>query len=219
MWERGWDFVKRAGTVILLSAMIIWFASSYGWTPVENSEGSSAKTEYKFGAVESEDQSVLGHLGSVVAPIFEPVGFGDWKPTVATVMGLVAKEEVVGTFGVLYETEEADMPAAVSKAFDEMSGGYGRLAAFSFMLFNLLCAPCFAAMGAIKREMNNGRWTAFAIIYQCGFAYAVSFMVYQLGKLFAGAGFGMGTVCAVAVLALSVYMLVRKNNKVIVSNT
>ncbi len=226
MWERGWSFIKRAGTVILVSAVIIWFASGYGWVPAEedNAAVSGAGNDYVWGAVESDDQSVLGHVGSVVAPVFKPLGFGDWKPTVATVLGLVAKEEVVGVFGVLYDTdtEEMDTMTAVEegetealspigKAFNEMSGGYGRLAAFSFMLFNLLCAPCFAAMGAIRREMNNGKWTAFAIAYQCFFAYGVALIVYQLGLLFSGAGFGIGTVAAVAVLALMVYMLFRKN--------
>jgi len=260
MWERGWSFIKRAGTVILVSAILIWFTSSYGWVPAENEaaapEAAVAETaeetteetaaedtevveetteetevaaadedvEYVWGAVESDDQSILGHVGSVVAPVFEPLGFGDWKPTVATVLGLVAKEEVVGVFGVLYDTdtEEMDTMTAVEEgetevltpignAFDEMSGGYGKLAAISFLLFNLLCAPCFAAIGAIKREMNNGRWTVFAIAYQCLFAYAIALIVFQLGKLFAGAGFGIGTIVAIAVLAFLVYMLFRKN--------
>ena len=223
MWERGSDFIKRAGTVILVSSILIWFASTYGWAPVENSAdpatGNAAQqdVEYKWGAVEEDDQSILGHIGSVVAPIFEPLGFGDWKPTVATVMGLVAKEEVVGVFGVLYDAEDAveegsaEALSPIAKGFDEMSNGYGRLAAFSFMLFNLLCAPCFAAMGAIKREMNNGRWTAFALGYQCVFAYAVSLMIFQFGRLFNGAGFGIGSAVAVIILAFMVYMLFRRN--------
>jgi len=221
MWERGWSFIKRAGTVILVSSILIWFTSSYGWVPTETE---TADTEYAWGAVESDDQSVLGHVGSVAAPVFEPLGFGDWKPTVATVMGLVAKEEVVGVFGVLYETdteetdtfglvEEGDSEALspIAKGFDEMSGGHGRLAAFSFMLFNLLCAPCFAAIGAIRREMNNCKWTAFAIAYQCLFAYAIALIVYQLGLLFEGAGFGIGTAAAILVLAFLGYMVFRKN--------
>ena len=230
MWERGWSFIKRAGTVILVSSILIWFASSYGWAPVETEtvESAAAETEYAWGAVENNDESLLGHIGSVAAPVFRPLGFGDWKPTVATVMGLVAKEEVVSVFGVLYDTDTDDMDTAtlldegedaditsglspIAQGFDETSGGHGKLAAFAFMLFNLLCAPCFAAMGAIKREMNNGKWTAFAILYQCVFAYAVTLIVYQLGLMFSGAGFGVATVAGIAVLAALVYLVVRKN--------
>ena len=185
-----------------------------------------------FGAVENSDQSILGKIGGAVAPVFEPLGFGNWQSTVATVMGLVAKEEVVGVFGVLYgvtdeEGEDAAMGivededmsneeksaalSPIAQSFDESSGGHGQLAAFAFLIFNLLCAPCFAAMGAIKREMNNGKWTAFAIGYQCLFAYAVALTVYQLGLLFAGAGFGVGTAVAILLVAFFLYMLLRKN--------
>ena len=233
MWERGWGFVKRAGTVILVSSILIWFASNYGWTAetkevvmangaVEVVEVENGKVS--FGAVENSDDSVLGKLGSVVAPVFKPLGFGDWKPTVATVMGLVAKEEVVSVFDILYETdlaaaseaeegaEEAMLAAAspVRAGFDETSNGHASLALFSFMLFNLLCAPCFAAIGAIKREMNSLKWTMFAIGYQCAFAYAVSLIVYQLGLAFAGS-FGIGSAAAIGVLVFILYMLVRKN--------
>ena len=174
------------------------------------------------------DDSILGRVGSVAAPIFKPLGFGDWKPTVATVMGLVAKEEVVNVFGVLYSTDTDEMDTAtlvdegdeeqleeglspIAQGFAETSNGHGKLAAFAFMLFNLLCCPCFAALGAIKREMNNAKWTWFAIAYQCVFAYCVSLIVYQLGLLFTGAGFTVGTVAAIVVLAGMLYLLLRKN--------
>ena len=258
MWERGWSFIKRAGTVILISSILIWFTSSYGWAPaaVETAGAEPAVTETEvadaaaadpeaaaeeaaqaegpvvFGAVENSDDSILGKVGSAVAPIFDPLGFGNWQSTVATVMGLVAKEEVVGVFGVLFgvtdeEGEDAAMGivedenmsneeksaalSPIAQSFDESSGGHGQLAAFAFLIFNLLCAPCFAAMGAIKREMNNGKWTAFAIGYQCLFAYAVALTVYQLGLLFAGAGFGVGTAVAILLVAFFLYMLLRKN--------
>ena len=254
MWERGWSFIKRAGTVILLSSIFIWLTSSYGWTPVvegtpvdgaaeetvladadaetDETAENAAITSYVFGAVENSDESILGHIGSKVAPVFRPLGFGNWQSTVATVMGLVAKEEVVSTFGVLYGvTDEAGEDAAmgivedggmsademaealspIAQGFDESSNGHGQLAAFSFLLFNLLCAPCFAAMGAIKREMNNAKWTLFAIGYQCVLAYGVSLVVYQLGLLFSGAGFGVATAVAILLVALLTYLVLRKN--------
>ena len=245
MWERGWSFIKRAGTVILISSILIWFTSNYGWAPAEpempaevtvpasetadSEEAEPVETgKTSFGMVEDTDQSILGRVGSVVSPIFKPLGFGEWRPTVATVMGLVAKEEVVSVFGVLYDTDTDDLDTAtlleegdeeqiatglspIAQGFDETSNGHGRLAAFAFMLFNLLCAPCFAAIGAIKREMNNGKWTCFAIGYQCVFAYAIALIVYQLGLLAAGAGFTLATAAALIVLIALVYMLVRKN--------
>ncbi len=254
MWERGWSFIKRAGTVILLSSIFIWLTSSYGWAPVvegtpvdgaaeetvladadaetDETAENAAITSYVFGAVENSDESILGHIGSTVAPVFRPLGFGNWQSTVATVMGLVAKEEVVSTFGVLYGvTDEAGEDAAmgivedgsmsademaealspIAQSFDESSNGHGQLAAFSFLLFNLLCAPCFAAMGAIKREMNNAKWTLFAIGYQCVLAYGVSLIVYQLGLLFSGAGFGVATAVAILLVALLAYLVLRKN--------
>ena len=217
-WDRSWDFIKRAGTVVLVSSVLIWFAQSYGWE-VKHNEGEAAVEtavvqEAEWGAVENADHSVLGYAGSVVAPVFEPLGFGDWKPTVATALGLVAKEEVVATFGVLYNTDVEDAEddsayAPIVDSFNEMSGGYGKLAAFSFMLFNLLCAPCFAAIGAIKREMNSAKWTWFAIGYQCALAYAVSLVVFQLGKVAVGAPFTMGSAVAAAVLAGMIFLLVR----------
>ena len=254
MWERGWSFIKRAGTVILLSSIFIWLTSSYGWVPVvegtpvdgaaeetvladadaetDETAENAAITSYVFGAVENSDESILGHIGSTVAPVFRPLGFGNWQSTVATVMGLVAKEEVVSTFGVLYgvtdeEGEDAAMGivedggmsademaealSPIAQSFDESSNGHGQLAAFSFLLFNLLCAPCFAAMGAIKREMNNAKWTLFAIGYQCVLAYGVSLIVYQLGLLFSGAGFGVATAVAILLVALLAYLVLRKN--------
>ena len=234
MGERGWSFIRRAGTVILLSAIVIWFTQTYGWEakPVEAPESTEVvaaeEAPLVFGEVENTDHSILGRAGSAVAPVFAPLGFGDWKPTVATVLGLVAKEEVVNVFGIVYGTDTDDRDTAtlleegsaeeveagltpIAAGFNETSNGHGALAAFAFMIFNLLCAPCFAAIGAIKREMNNAKWTWFAIGYQCVFAYAAALMVYQLGLLFAGAGFGLGTAAALALLVALVYLLVRKN--------
>jgi len=236
-WERGFSFVKRAGTVILLSSIIIWFTQSYGWEEKrvqapENGEIAVVETVEEgkavWGEVENADNSILGRVGSVVAPVFKPLGFGDWKPTVATVLGLVAKEEVVSVFGVLYDmdTEETDTMTLVEEGddamleeglsslaagFGEMSGGYPRLAAFAFLIFNLLCAPCFAAIGAIRREMNSAKWTWFAIGYQSVFAYMIALIVFRLGGLFSGMGFGVWTLAAIAVLVFLIYMLVRPN--------
>jgi len=187
-WERGWSFIKRAGTIILASSIILWFLQSFGF---ENGA---------FGMVEDNNASLLAMVGSAVAIIFAPLGFGTWQATVATITGLIAKEEVVSTFGVLY-------PGNLSA---EIALAYTPIAAYSFMIFNLLCAPCFAAMGAIKREMNNWKWTLGAIGYMCGFAYIASFVVYQIGQAFMGS-FGVGTVIAVLVLAAVVYLMVRKN--------
>ena len=234
MWERGWSFIRRAGTVILVSSIFIWFTSSYGWAPVQAPEDggvAAAQTqETAFGAVEDMDDSMLGKIGSVAAPVFEPLGFGSWQSTVATVMGLVAKEEVVSVFGVLYgvvddEGNDAAMAlleegtseeieqglSPIAAGFEKESNGHGKLAAFAFLIFNLLCAPCFAAMGAIKREMNSPKWTWFAIGYQCGFAYAVALIVYQLGLLLGGAGFGLGTAAAFVLLGVLVYLVIRPN--------
>ncbi len=236
MWERGWSFIKRAGTVILVSAIVIWFMQGYGWEARIPEDAMAADAEVvetvdapvTFGAVENTDNSILGRVGSAVAPVFEPLGFGDWKPTVATVLGLVAKEEVVNVFGILYNTDTDERDTAtlleegseeeveqglspIAQNFDEMSGGYGRLAAFAFMIFNLLCAPCFAAIGAIKREMNNARWTWFAIGYQCVFAYVIALIVFRLGLLLAGAGFTVWTAVALVLLAGLIYLLARPN--------
>ena len=197
-WERGWSFIKRAGTVILASSVILWFLQGFGFV------------DGAFTMVEDNNNSLLAAVGSVVAPIFAPLGFGSWQASVATFTGLIAKENVVGTFGVLYGFAE------VAEEGDEIWGNiatdFTALTAYSYMIFNLLCAPCFAAMGAIKREMNNGKWTLAAIGYMCGFAYAASLLVYQLGGLALGqVPFGAGTVAAIAVLAALVYLLVRPN--------
>lgn len=198
-WERGWSFIQRAGTVILASSVILWFLQGFGFTGGV------------FGMVEDNNTSLLAWIGQGVAPIFAPLGFGSWKAAVATFTGLIAKENVVSTFGVLYH-----FAGKLSENGDEIWGSiaadYTALTAYSFMLFNLLCAPCFAAMGAIKREMNNGKWTLAAIGYMCGLAYAASLMAYQLGGLFTGeTSFGAGTAAALAVLAFLLYMLLRPN--------
>lgn len=236
-WERGWSFIKRAGTVIVISSIVIWALSSLGtvngkfgmvdelaedeavWSD-EYVEELAANMGIEPDEVTPMDDSILADVGKVASPVFSPLGFGSWRATVATVTGLVAKEEVVGTFGVLYnyeaETEEDELDeegsqiwANVSDDFNAISGGHGQLAAFAFMLFNLLCAPCFAAMGAIKREMNSAKWTAFAIGYMCVFAYAIGLIVYQLGLLFAGSVNVIGLIFALAVLAFMLYMLFR----------
>ena len=181
MWERGWSFIKKAGTIILLSSIIIWAGSCFG----------TVDGVLTFSTEMELENSVLGMIGSVVCPIFAPLGFGNIKATVATIMGLVAKEEVVGVFGVL--------------DFEGMT----QLAAYSFLVFNLLCAPCFAAIGAIKREMNSAKWTAFAIGYQCTFAYAVSLMIYQIGSVFTGNINVIGLIFALAVLAFMLYMIIK----------
>ena len=198
-WERGWSFIKRAGTVILASSIILWFLQGFGW---ENGA---------FGLVEDMNNSVLAAIGSAVAFLFAPLGFGNWRATVAVVTGLIAKENVVATFGVLY-----NFAGEISENGDEIwalvAQDYTAISAYSFMIFNLLCAPCFAAMGAIKREMNNPRWTAIAIGYMCAFAYLTSLVVYQIGGLITGeVTFGVGTIAAAAVLVLAAYLLFRKN--------
>ena len=234
-WERGWSFIKRAGTVILLASIIICFLSGFGSvngkfgmvdTLFEDEElvteeyvaALADKMDIPEEDVTPMDASVLAQVGNAVSPIFKPLGFGSWKPTVATVTGLVAKEEVVGTFGVLYnyeaESEEDELDeegsqiwGRVAEDFNSFSNGHGKLAAFSFMIFNLLCAPCFAAMGAIKREMNNAKWTWFAIGYMCVFAYAVALMTFQLGGLFVGNLNVIGLIFAAAVLVFMLYQL------------
>ncbi len=207
-WERGWSFIKRAGTVILASTIVIWIFNSLSFEG-----GFHYITDDKGGA------SILEVIGGAVAFIFKPLGFGNWQATVATVLGLVAKEEVVGVFGSLSSMADADLAMELVEEADvaglrvigqEFFGG-SQLAAYSFMIFNLLCAPCFAAMGAIKREMNNTKWTVGAIGYMCAFAYAISLIVYQIGGIFAGNGFGVWTVVAIAVLVCLLYFLFRKN--------
>ena len=198
-WERGWSFIKRAGTVILASTVVLWFLQGFGFT------------DGAFGMVEDNNNSLLATIGGAVSFIFAPLGFGNWQSTVATVTGLIAKENVVATFAQLF-----GYAGEISENGEEIWGMiptyFTALTAYSFMIFNLLCAPCFAAMGAIKREMNNPKWTAFAIGYMCVFAYAASLMVYQFGGLITGeVGFGLGTIAALAVLAGLLYLLLRKN--------
>jgi len=195
MWERGWSFIKKAGTVVLLSAILIWFISNFG------------VADGKFGMVEDTENSLLAAIGGVFAVLFVPLGWGDWQAAVATIMGLVAKENVVGTFGVLFGF--AEVAEDGTEIWGMLQANFTALSAYSFLIFNLLCAPCFAAMGAIKREMNNGKWTWFAIGYQTIFAYVISLCVYQLGMLFTGAGFTVWTAAAIILAVLFIYLLVR----------
>ena len=190
MWERGWSFIKKAGTIILLSTIFVWFTTYFGVV-----DGA-----FRMLSEEEIDHSILAVIGNAIAWIFRPLGWGNWQAAVASITGLVAKENIVGTMGILYGGGDAGVYQSLALAF---SG----IAAYSFLVFNLLCAPCFAAIGAIKREMNSARWTWFAIGYQCGFAYAISLMVYQFGMLFTGSGNVIGVIFAVAVLAAMVYML------------
>ncbi|MBQ1684516.1 MAG: ferrous iron transporter B, partial [Clostridia bacterium] len=199
-WERGWSFIKKAGTIILLSTILVWFTSFFGW--VDGAFRMLAEEEMEF--------SILAHIGKAFAWLFAPLGWGNWKAAVASVTGLVAKENIVGTMGILY----GDW-AGIASAFAT------KIAGFSFLVFNLLCAPCFAAIGAIRREMNSAKWTWFAVGYQCGFAYAIALMINQFGnlltgKLSTGAGTAVNTVslvAAFAVLVLLVYMLFFKKYK------
>ena len=195
MWERGSSFIKKAGTIILLSTIVIWFLQGFGW---ENGG---------FGMVDDIENSVLSSIGQTFAWIFSPLGWGNWKAAVASVTGLVAKENVVATFGQLYGF--AEVAEEGNEIWGQLSASFTPLAAYSFMIFNLLCAPCFAAMGAIKREMNNTKWFWIAIGYQCGFAYVCSLIVYQLGSLFNGGSFGLGTIVGIVLLIGIIYLLVR----------
>lgn len=200
MWERGWSFIKRAGTLILLASIVIWFLSSFGI-----SDGSLCM-------VEDMDASVLAAVGRFIAPVFAPLGFGAWQPTVATIMGLVAKEEVVSVFGVLFGVAGDALEMVDAGAFQGLTAiarHFTSLSAFSFLLFNLLCFPCFAAIGAIKREMNSAKWTWFAVGYMSVFAYTVSLVVYQIGLLFLGAGFTFASAVAIALGMLILYFLFR----------
>ncbi len=204
-WERGWSFIKKAGTIITLATILIWFLQGFG---VENGA---------FGMVEDMDNSILAKFGNLFAWLFIPLGWGGWKPAVAAVTGLIAKENVVSTFGVLYHfagelSENGDeIWVNFGKDLSNLSGGHAALAGYSYLIFNLLCAPCFAAIGAIKREMNNAKWTWFAIGYQCGFAYIISLIVYQIGLVFAGDINVIGFIAALICLAGILYMLFRKN--------
>ena len=197
MWERGWSFIKKAGPIILMSTIVLWFLMNFGWV-----DGS-------FGMLEAEqlNDSILASIGSVIAPLFAPLGWGDWKMAVAAVSGLIAKENVVGTFGVLFGFGEVAEDG--QEIWGQLAGSLSTVAAYSFLVFNLLCAPCFAAMGAIKREMNNAKWFWTAIGYQTLLAYVVSLCIYQIGNLFLGGSFGIGTVVAVLLVIGFVYLLVR----------
>lgn len=195
MWERASSFIRKAGTVILLATLLVWFTSNFGWV-----DGS-------FGMVEEAD-SMLAAFGSVICVIFAPLGWGNWQATVATLTGLMAKENVVGTMGVLFGGFD-EVAENGWQIWNNMQATFTSLSAYSFLVFNLLCAPCFAAMGAIKREMNSAKWTFFAIGYQCIFAYAVSLCIYQLGMLFSGSGNLVGSVAAFAIVAFFLYMLIR----------
>ena len=190
MWERGWSFIKKAGTVILLSTIFVWFTSKFG----------VADGAFRMLEEDEIDASILATIGNAVAWMFTPLGWGNWQATVASFTGLVAKENIVGTMGILYGGGEASVYATLAQKFTRISG-------FSFLVFNLLCAPCFAAIGAIKREMNNAKWTWFAVLYQCGFAYAIALMINQFGGLFAGSANVIGVIAAAAVLVCMIYML------------
>ena len=193
-WERGWSFIKKAGTIILLSTIVIWFLTYFGFT----ADG--------FRMLEDDelDMSILAGIGSVLAFVFRPLGFGTWQATVASITGLVAKENIVGTMGVVYGAN------GLAMVYSTLAASFTKVAGYSFLIFNLLCAPCFAAMGAIKREMNSRKWTWFAIGYECGFAYLVAFAIYQIGSMFAGYGNVFGFIIGLIVVAFGVYMLVRR---------
>ena len=191
MWERGWSFIKKAGTIILLSTILVWFTTYFGFT----SDG------FRMLSEEEPDQSILAAIGSAISWIFVPLGWGTWQAAVASITGLVAKENIVGTMGILYGGS-GSVYAMLAETFSGITG-------YSFLVFNLLCAPCFAAIGAIRREMNNAKWTWFAIAYQCGFAYAISLMINQFGGLFTGNVNIIGVIAAVIVLGFMIWMLVR----------
>ncbi len=196
MWERGWSFIKKAGTIILLSTIVVWFTSYFGFT----ADG------FRMLAEDELDMSILAKIGGAIAWIFTPLGWGNWQAAVASITGLVAKENIVGTMGILYGGGELTAWQALAASFTSITG-------FSFLVFNLLCAPCFAAIGAIKREMNNPRWTWFAIVYQCGFAYVVALMINQFGGLFTGNVSVIGLLFAIAALVAIIYMLFFKKYK------
>lgn len=201
MWERGWSFIKKAGTIILLSTIIVWFATYFGFV------------DGKFRMLDDLeiDHSILAAIGGAIKGIFVPLGWGNWKATVAAITGLVAKENVVGTFGVLYGF--AEVAEDGSEIWGTLASSMTTVAAYSFLVFNLLCAPCFAAMGAIKREMNNAKWFWFAIGYQTGLAYLASLCIYQIGTLITTGAFGIGTVVAFAIIAAFIFLLVRPSKK------
>lgn len=197
MWERGWSFIKKAGTIILLSTIVLWFLQGFGWI-----DGT-----FKMLEAEELDNSILASIGNVIAPIFAPLGWGNWKMAVAAVTGLIAKENVVGTFGVLFGYAEVAEDGA--EIWSSLAATMTAVGAYSFLVFNLLCAPCFAAMGAIKREMNNTKWFIFAIGYQTILAYIVSLCIYQIGSLITAETFGVGTVFAILFVIAFIYLLFR----------
>ena len=192
MWERGWSFIKKAGTIILLSTIFVWFTTYFG----------TVDGTFRMLSEDEIDHSILAAIGGVLAWIFKPLGWGNWQAAVASITGLVAKENIVGTLGILYGGGDGTVYQNLASAFNGISG-------YSFLVFNLLCAPCFAAIGAIKREMNSRKWTWFAIGYQCGFAYLCGLMIYQFGCAFTGSLNIIGLICAVLALAGIIYMLVR----------
>ena len=192
MWERGWSFIKKAGTIILLSTILVWFTTYFG----------TVDGTFRMLSEDEIDYSILAAIGGVVAWIFKPLGWGNWQAAVASITGLVAKENIVGTLGILYGGGDGTVYQNIAAAFNGISG-------YSFLVFNLLCAPCFAAIGAIKREMNSQKWTWFAIGYQCGFAYLIALMIYQFGCAFTGNLNVIGLICAILALAGIIYMLVR----------
>ncbi|MDR3147237.1 MAG: ferrous iron transport protein B [Treponema sp.] len=196
MWERAWSFIRKAGSVILISAVLIWFLSSFG------------VTDGGFGMVEDLNEGLLATIGSAIAVVFAPLGFGRWDAAVATITGLVAKENVVGTMGVLYGFAEVGEEG--EEMWEAFAANFSALSAYAFLLFNLYCPPCFAAIGAIRREMNNGAWTLFAVAYQLLFGYTLALVVYQLGSFVAGGGFTAGTLAALALLALYIVLLLRR---------
>lgn len=206
MWERGWSFIKKAGTIITLSTIVVWFLLNFGWTDAgfgmlnfDGLEGAAMEA--------AQAECILAKIGNLISWIFTPLGWGDWKMTVAAITGLVAKENVVGTFGQLFGF--AEVAEDGQEIWGTLASSMSQIAAYSFLVFNLLCAPCFAAMGAIKREMNNTKWFWFAIGYQCLLAYLVSLCIFQFGTLFTGGGFGIGTVAAIVILIGFLYMLLR----------
>ncbi|MBR6702172.1 MAG: ferrous iron transporter B, partial [Clostridia bacterium] len=190
MWERGWSFIKKAGTIILLSTIVVWFTSRFGF----------AADGFRMLEEDELSLSILAKIGSAIAWIFIPLGWGNWQAAVASITGLVAKENIVGTMGVLYSGGEGTVYQTLAGVFNGITG-------YSFLVFNLLCAPCFAAIGAIRREMNNAKWTWFAIAYQCGFAYAIALMINQFGGIFTGNANIIGIIAALAVLGCMIYML------------
>jgi ferrous iron transport protein B len=196
MWERAWSFIKKAGTIILLATVLVWFLQGFGFE------------DGGFGMVEDMDNSILAVIGNAIAWIFIPLGWGDWKSAVAAVTGLIAKENVVGTFGILYGGFD-EVAENGWQVWENMRANFTQVSAYSFLIFNLLCAPCFAAIGAIRREMNSAKWTWFAIAYQCGFAYAVSLIVYQIGSALCGQINVVGLVAAAVLLAFFAFMLFR----------